>query len=392
MGLVDALNAVRVHPALDMDEGLGKIGVLRLVHAPVGADEPPGGSGDEGVFHEGVVENVDGALGIPAQIHIAVAAVGIPLLGKQGVKDEGVFSVIVQAPVTEGRIVLRGKQHRFPGVLDVVQQSVLFIVHIHHGGLVRGGDGIVVAVVAQGLIRDGLLKLRPALAQPVGILQPHAEQILGILNVLHPRLPEQVENIHLFNGDVPQTAQPLRVPEHAVDPGAGLELVPPYIAPGLLEIVLPQHHRQNGAEHPGLGPIGLLPGQHDGLGIGVHRVGMLAQNGVDQPAGGRLDLPLPVGADALPVPQLPELLGLDDPLFKLPLSVPVPGQNFRQLLQPLPGDFLLGGFRLRLFLFHAIPPDRLPWVKAVLPLPASKTRRSRHRQPPRCAGSRQWPG
>ncbi len=81
-----------------------------------------------------------------------------------------------------------------------------------------------------------------------------------------------------------------RVPEDAVDAGALLELAPPGIAVHLLVVRLFQHHRQHAGKRLRGLPHRLPPGQHVGVRVVVHGIGVLVGNAVEQPPAGGLRL------------------------------------------------------------------------------------------------------
>ena len=139
----------------------------------------------------------------------------------------------------------------------------------------------------------------------------------AVLDVPDPRLPEKHQKIHAADGDLPETSSCLRVPEDALDPGALLELAPPGVAVDLLIVGL----LQDGGKHAGEGAGGLLvplfPGQHVGLGVVVHGVGVLVGDGVEEPPGRGLGLALHhVVFVALPVAHLEPLVVRHDPALQ----------------------------------------------------------------------------
>ena len=131
---------------MDMDKLPGQVCILGLIHPAVHPHKPPGGSRRHGRLDKAVVQDIYRVLGVGAQVHIPVAAVGVPLLGEQGIEDKGILAMVIQPPVPEPFLVLRGEQHRLPYILAVVQQIAHLVVHVHHRRLVRRGNGIVVDV------------------------------------------------------------------------------------------------------------------------------------------------------------------------------------------------------------------------------------------------------
>ena len=171
------------------------------------------------------------------------------------------------------------------------------------------------------------------------------EDVGRLLDIRDAAFPEQVQNVHLADGDVPQPPGLAGVPEHAVDAGAGLQLVVVDLVIHLLEVGLLQHHREDGAKKLGLPPVPLLPGQDIGAGIIVHHVGVLVGDGVEKPAGGRLHLILSVAPHTLPVAQLVPLLVVHHPAFQIGLALLISVQDGLGLLNFLPAD---GRFKLLL--------------------------------------------
>ena len=352
----DGRDGVAAQIAVGVDKGPRPVGVLVFVHRAVGADEEPGRGVGQRVFQDGLIHQVDLLLGALAQVDVAVAA-GRPLLREQHVEHEGVFPVVVPAPLGHAgaaghlphhgtaifvrahqlrlgglnRVVLRGIQHRFPHVLAVLQYlsalHVGVIVPVHHQRLVAGVHRVVIEIAAQGKITPPQLALQLGILrqQLVVVHQLRGEEVGAVLNVRHARLPEQVQQIHPLHADVAQPAQLRAVPEHAVHGAAGLQLVPPGGGIRPLELVFLQHHRQNAAQPLSLLPVVRLTGQHRGSGIAVHGVGVLGQDAVHQPAAGGLGVAavaaLPLLFHLLPVAQLPELLVVDDPLLQPGLAL-----------------------------------------------------------------------
>jgi len=112
------------------------------------------------------------------------------------------------------------------------------------------------------------------------------------LDIRHARLPVEHEQVHGPDGDLSHAAPGLRVPEHALDPGALLELAPPGVAVHLFIVCLLQHHRQDAGKHLCGLRIVCRPGQNVGGRVIVHGIGVLVGNAVEQPPTGRLGLAL----------------------------------------------------------------------------------------------------
>ena len=398
---MDGGDGVGPQIAVGVDEGSAPVGVLLLVDGAVRADEEPGRGGGQGVFEDGLVHEVDLLLGTLAQVHVAVAAGGA-LLREEDVEDEGVLAVVVPAPPGHalpcrhllhdglaalvhadhlllgghGRVVLRGVEDGLAAELAVVEPAVLLVVPVHHQGLVGGIHGVVVEIAAH---REGAA---PQFARQLGVLgkqllvvhQLRGEEVGGILDIGDAGLPEEVEEVHAPQADVAQTAELAAVPEHAVDGAAGLQLVPPGVAVDPLEAVVLEDHGQHAAEAAGLVGVAGLPGQHGGLGIAVHGVGVLGEDAVHQPAaagpGIGVVAAVAVFLHLLPVAQLPELLVVDDALFQVGLAPFVLLEDLGGLPDLLPPD---GG--LQNFLLHVA--YLLSWcrckkVPLLIPLPGPK--------------------
>lgn len=120
-------------------------------------------------------------------------------------------------------------------------------------------------------------------------------------------------------------------------------------------------------------------GQHRRLRVAVHGVCVLGEDAVHQPTAGGLRVarisPLPLLLHLRPVPQLPELLIVDDAPLQIHLPLPVLLQKLRRPAHLLLSDAGLLPRRL-LRLAHGISP--LPFVQNSFPVLTS---------PPTAAGS-----
>ena len=204
--------------------------------------------------------------------------------------------MVVQAARCQRRVVLAGIQHHAVAQLAVVQPQFAgfvraLIVPVHHHALVGGGLAIFVDVPGHIHHTGGVpCQLRVLRGQPGGVLQAEVEQIRRVLNILHARLPVEHQQVDAAHRNIAQPAACRRVPEDAGNAGALLELAPPNVAVHLLVIRLLQHHRQHAGKRLRRGLIICRPGQHHGLGVVVHGVGVLVGNAVEQPPAGRLRL------------------------------------------------------------------------------------------------------
>ena len=112
-----------------------------------------------------------------------------------------------------------------------------------------------------------------------------------------------------------------------------LELVPPRVRPHLLKVRLFQHRRHDGRQCLRVRLILLAARQDHRLREAVHRVGVLRDDGVEQPRARRLHhvgaLLAPAVAQILPVPQAVPLLVGDDARLECALAVFVAVQQLR---------------------------------------------------------------
>ena len=245
--------------------------------------------------------------------------------------------MVVPAAFRHLRVVLRGVQHLLPHELAVLQHLppllLRVIVPVHHQRLLRRVHLVVIQIPAHlhAAAPQLSLQLRIFPLQPPVGHQLRTEEVLRLLYILHPRLPEQIQHVHAADAHVSQPVQLIPVPEHAVHGASGLQLVPPRLGIRLLEPVVLQDHRQYPAQLLRLPAVVRLSGQHRRLRIAVHGVRVLAEDAVHQPPAGRPDI-LPPAALAglvhlLPVPQLPELLIVDDAPVQILLSQPIAPQH-----------------------------------------------------------------
>ena len=256
--------------------------------------------------------------------------------------------------------VLARIQQRIAHILDIVQHLPpalpLFIVAVDHGALAVGGHGVVVqkARRGKGVRLQRAAQLRPALREQVVVPQRGVEQIAAVLDVLYARLPEEIEQVDRVNGHVAQPAELVGVPGHLVNARAGFELLPDRVGIHVLKAVLRQHDGQDRAQRVRLAAVVRLARQHDRLGKGLHRVGVLGDNDVVQPSALRAEAA--VAKRALlallgAVAQLPPVFRRDDAPLQIGLSGLIALQDARQLLQTLPAD---GGQAC--VLVHSVPP------------------------------------
>ena len=293
--------------------------------------------------------------------------------------------MVIPPPLPQLRVVLRGIQHRLPHELAILQHPAPLltgvVVPVHHQRLVGGIHLIVIQEPAHGNPTAAQLPLQLGilLLQHLVTYQLRGEEVGRVLNVRHPRLPEQVQQIHPPDGHVPQTVELSRIPEHAIYGAPAFQLVPPCAGIRPLELILLQDGRQNTGQLGRLRPVPRFSGQHRRLRVAVHGVCVLGEDAVHQPTAGGLRVAgiaaLPLLLHLRPVPQLPELLIVDDAPLQIYLPLPVLFQKLRRPAHLLLSDAGLLPRRL-LRLAHGISP--LPFVQNSFPVLTS---------PPTAAGS-----
>ena len=272
-----------------------QVGKLLLIHTGGVAEHIPLAGGQQHILVHGVVHPVNGVLAVLHHVDVAEPG-GRILLHEQRVEHKGVLAVVVQPARRQRRVVLAGIQHHAVAQLAVMQPqfAVLvraLIVPVHHHALVGGGLAVLVDVPGHVHHTGGVpCQLRILRGQPGGVLKAEVEQIRRVLNILHAGLPVEHEQVDTAHRNVAQPAARRRVPEDAGNASALLELAPPDIAVHLLVICLLQHHRQHAGKRLRCGLVVCRPGQHHGLGVVVHGVGVLVGNAVEQPSAGGLRL------------------------------------------------------------------------------------------------------
>ena len=247
--------------------------------------------------------------------------------------------MIIERPA----LVFRGVKQRVADVLDIVQHLPalfpLLVVAVDHCALAARRDGVVADEAArrEAAAAQRAPQLWPALLQLLVILQRGVEKIAAVLDVRHARLPEEVEQVHRADRDVAQPVQPGGVPHHLVNARAGLQLLPQGVGIDVLKAVLRQDHRDDRAEHGRLGVVVRLARQDDGLGKGVHRVGVFGHDHVVQPSAFRAKAPVRKRALAAllrGVAQLPPVFRGHDAPLQIGLAGLVAPEDARELLQP----------------------------------------------------------
>ena len=344
-----------------MDEGLCHVGEFVFIHSSVAADEESRSGVRQRVLRDGLIQSVDICLRILAHVDVAEARRRAFHL-KQRVKDKRILSVIVPAAIRQIRVILRGVQHLVPHILAVVQHdssaAALFVVPVHHSALVCGVHAVIVEILAHlaSLAAELSHQLRILLLQQVVVHKCHLKQVPAVLDIFHARLPEQVQQIHPPDGNIPQSVELRLVPEDTVYPCAAFELVVPCIRVRLLEFVLLQDHRHDSRQHFRLGFVALLPRQDIGRRIVVHSIGVLVGDAVEQPAAGGLHWVVLI-PHLLPVPHLVPLLVFNDPALQIGLAALVALQHLSGLQHAVPvnGLFPHGHIVLPRRLIQRIP-------------------------------------
>ena len=301
-----------------MDQGLAPVQELLLVDARAVADEETLLGGHHAVFQDVGGQLVDVELRVLADGDIAEAH-RRALFREHHIQHDGVEAVVVPARVPVVGVVLAGEQQGLAHELGIVQQRLAagggrLVVPVHHHALVAGVDGVIVDILlhVHGPAAQMALMLRVLLLQQVLVHQVHDEQVAGLLDVGHARLPKQLEQVDLPDVHVAQAVLLGAVPEHTVGCRAVFQLLPPVVRVGLLVVVVLQDDRQHGGQHLGALLVAALAGEDHRLRVVVHSVRVLIQNAVEQPGRGRLRpsvlrvvRALLALADGLPMAQLP---------------------------------------------------------------------------------------
>ena len=132
-------------------------------------------------------------------------------------------------------IVFRSVEHRLPHEFTVLQHlssSVHgVVVPIHYQRLVRGIHRVIIEESAHREASAAQLSLQLRIAaQKLCIADKlRGKEIFRVLDVPDPRLPEQVQQVHSADGNIPQSPQLSRIPENAIGGAPAFQLVPPGI-------------------------------------------------------------------------------------------------------------------------------------------------------------------
>ena len=237
-----------------------------------------------------------------------------------------------------GGVVFARVEQVTPGEFHEVQRRSaagqrLFVVPVDDDALVRRVHCVVVEILRQLHAAASGTRIRPCGRNVVVVHERAHEEVAAGLNVGDARLPEQVQQVELPHGHVAETAAAGAVPEHAVGRAPVLELVPPRVRPHLLEVRLFQHRRYDGRQRLCVRLVSLAARQDHRLREAVHRVGVLRDDGVEQPRARRFNhvgaLLAPPVAQILPVPQAVPLLIGDDARLECALAVLVAAQQLR---------------------------------------------------------------
>ena len=340
-------------PAHHVHDVLAKVGQLFFVHTRCVAQHITGLCSQFHVFVHGVVHLVNGGLGVLHHINVSKARRAV-LFPEQRVKHKGVFSVVIKATLGILRVVLAGIQHHAVAVFAVMQHRLpalkgLFVIPVHHNAFVAGVNAVVVDVLCHihaSARVPGHLRVSPF--QLVIVHKAQAEQVRRVLNIFHARLPVQHQQVHAPDADLAKPAARLRVPEHALHAGAGLQLAPPCVAVHGLVVALLQHRGQDLGKRFCCFLVVLCPRQHVRFRVVVHGIGVLVGNAVEQPSAGRLGLALHFLVFVIfPVPHAKPQFVIHNALVKGCFSGLVFLQNVVCLADVLfPDHLLCGQFRL----------------------------------------------
>nr|UVX59352.1 MAG: hypothetical protein [Bacteriophage sp.] len=232
---------------------------------------------------------------------------------------------------------LRVVQHRSPVC------GLLAVIPVNHGDLVARVHRVIVLVfrrfnaAAAELIR----KLRVFVLDDVAVDERHRKHVAALLDVLNTRLPKDIQRVNALDSDVAEPVVFLFVPEHAVDRHTVFELFPPLEAVCAVKFVVFHDDRQHGRERLRAFLVALLARQAYGLGVVVHRVGVLIHDRVKQPRTrrlGRFPRVFRPASDILPMPQLPPALLADDTVLEVALALLVLLQRFYGVTDLLAAD------------------------------------------------------
>ena len=332
----DLAQALVVDAALDLDEGLRPVEKFLRVYAAALLDPEARGGGLHAHFQQVAAQAVDVLLRVLAHGDHAEAA-RRARLGVEHVEHDRVLPVRVEA-AGHGGVVLARVEQVAPGEFDQVQRRAaagqrFFVVPVDDDALAGRVHRVVVQVLRQLHAAAAGPRVGPGGGDVVVVHERAHEEVAAGLNVGDARLPEQVQQVELAHGHVAEAVAPGAVPEHAVGRAPVLELVPPRVRPHLLKVRLFQHRRHDGRQCLRVRFILLAARQDHRLREAVHRVGVLRDNGVEQPRARRLyhvaALLAPAVAQILPVPQAVPLLVGDDARLERALAVLVPAQKLR---------------------------------------------------------------
>ena len=228
----------------------------------------------------------------------------------------------------------------------------LVVVHLDDRRLVIGAHRIVIQEFGADdiLPLQFSLQLRIPLLQHILVHKLRLEEIPALLDVLHPRLPVQVQQIHPKYADIPHAAKLVLVPNDLVASCSRLALLPHGIVVHGLKIVLLQHTGDDGTKHLCLRLVPLLPGQNVRLRVCLHGICVLGGNHIVKPCAPGVEALLRRHGGLLPgllgVSQLPPVFGRYDPIPGSAGSALVAVQDPCELHQ------LLMPHRLRSLLLH----------------------------------------
>ena len=159
--------------------------------------------------------------------------------------------MVVKAPLRVFRLVFAGVKQTVTAELRVVQHrpsvGADLVIPVHDHALPGQIDRVVIVILFDfhGVAAETALVLRILRFQILRIHKIYNEQVLALLDVGDPRLPEDLQQVDPDDVDVAESVLLLIVPENAVDRSAVLQLVPRGVAVGLVEVVVLHDHGED---------------------------------------------------------------------------------------------------------------------------------------------------
>ena len=274
-----------------MHKGLAQVCQLVFIHPALSSNEIPWCCPHHGILHKGGFQQVNFCLRRLTNVDVAIAA-RTALDGVQGIKHIGVFAMVIQPSFCHLRLVLRGVKYRVPDIFAVLQRIFpvhpLSVVHFYYGKLVFRAYRIIIQKLRRHkpIAFQLAFQLRVLLHQHLLVPQFRVEKKPALLDVRHPRLPVDVQQVHIFNRNVTQAVQLIFRPHDFVNPGAGFQLLPHGIGIGSFKLVLFQHTWNDVAQHLRFLPVSPLPWEDIRFRVAFHGIRVFRHDDVVQPAGG----------------------------------------------------------------------------------------------------------